>query len=96
MIRYLDPIPESAGDASGYDLAVQSATPRLALLANSFPGSVDFLGQVERVLAERMPRATFLRYDKASMGINASIRVPDEKLDEIVAEADALVTAYGH
>ena len=64
----------------------------IALLANGFPDSVNFLDQVQAVLAEALPQATFQRYDKG----DASSQVSAAMTDDIVARCQALITAYGH
>ena len=79
--------------ATPYRLSADLAKPlNIGLLANGFPDSVNFLDRVEEVLGDRLPNATFSRFDKG----NASITVPDAMLNEMVTTCDVAVAAYGH
>ena len=64
----------------------------VGLLANGFPDSVAFLDHVEKSLAATLPSASFRRFDKG----NASAVISDAMLDDVVAECQAVVAAYGH
>lgn len=96
MITYLDPVPAVERSGTGYDLRLDAADPRILLLANGFPGSVEFLDELRAALVRRLPGATFATVDKPSLGGNASMRLTDEQVEELLRDADALVTAYGH
>ena len=74
----------------GVDLEARPST--IGLVANGFPDSEAFLDQVEKALAVALPDASFRRWNKG----NASIMISDAMLDEVVADCDAVVGAYGH
>lgn len=94
MIEFVDPRAEPGMPVEAYGLALESVDEPLAvgLLANGFPDSVAFLDHVEKALAERLPAASFHRYDKG----NASSVITDEMLDQVVDQCGAVVAAYGH
>ena len=94
MIEFVDPRAEPGMPVEAYTLALDSVEGpiEVGLLANGFPDSVAFLDHVEKALAERLPGATFLRYDKG----NASSVISDSMLDQVVDECTAVVAAYGH
>jgi hypothetical protein len=92
-IQYHDPKASPMTPVQPYTLHHSLAgTPTIGLLANGFPDSDTFLEQVETVLMEKMPGATFRHYNKR----NASIRVTEEMLGDIVNECDVVLAAYGH
>jgi hypothetical protein len=94
MIEFVDPRAEPAMPVEAYTLSIDPhAGPiSIGLLANGFPDSVPFLDRVETALQQALPQADFRRYDKG----DPSSVVPDEMLDAIVRECDAVVSAYGH
>jgi hypothetical protein len=93
-VTFVDPRAEPSQPIEPYELGIDVTTGPVAigLLANGFPDSVNFLDQVQAVLAEALPRATFHRYDKG----DASSQVSPEMTDDVVAHCQALITAYGH
>jgi hypothetical protein len=94
-VDYLDPRAEPGVPESPYELRCDLANERpitVGLLANGFPDSVNFLGHVERALAERLPNAAFKHWNKG----NASVVASDSMLDGIASECHAVVAAYGH
>ena len=64
----------------------------IGLVANGFPDSENFLDQIEKAMAVAAPDASFRRWNKH----NASSQISDAMLDEVVADCDAVVGAYGH
>ena len=92
-VQFHDPRGEPMTPAEPYSLKVRlEGAVTIGLLANGFPDSVNFLDQVEKALSDRLPEATFNRYDKG----DASKLVSAEMLDDIVANCQAVVAAYGH
>lgn len=92
-IHYHDPRASAGRRADPYVRRLANAsTPTLGLLANGFPDAAAFLGAVETALRELLPQATFTRYAKPA----ASAPAAPELIQRIVAECDAVVTAYGH
>ncbi|GIT68450.1 MAG: hypothetical protein Ct9H300mP26_1370 [Acidimicrobiales bacterium] len=51
-----------------------------------------FLDHVEKTLAQAVPSASFVRYDKG----DASSVVGGKMLEDIQTECQAVVAAYGH
>ena len=94
MIEFVDPRAEPGAPVEPYTLGLSDTDGPLTvgLLANGFPDSVAFLDHVEQSLAATLPAASFRRFDKG----NASAVISDEMLDDVVAECQAVVAAYGH
>lgn len=69
-----------------------TGTPTIGLLANNFPDSEAFLDAVQRAMSSALPAARFARYLKPSASVPATAQL----VEQIAAECDALVTAYGH
>jgi len=93
-IQFIDPRAEPGQPIEPYELTLDAdARPvSIGLLANGFPDSVNFLECVETSLAALLPDATFVHYNKR----NVAIVVPDAISDEVVADCDAVIAAYGH
>lgn len=94
-VTYLDPRGVVADHGEEYALTVDlnAGAPVIALLANGFPDSREFLDAVEAALAEALPAAEVRRYAKP----NASAVAGEALVKEIVADGcTAAVTAYGH
>lgn len=92
-IEFLDPRAEPLAAPEPYELARQlEPGTTIALLANGFPDSVPFLRHVEAALGEAYEGLTFTHFDKG----DASVVVSDEMLDEIEADCQAVIAAYGH
>ncbi len=92
-ITYLDPSSEATFADEPYALATdtRAAGLRVGLLANSFPGAVPFMAQLETALREKLPGATFIHFQKPGV-----TRVRDELADEIGEQCDVSVAAWGH
>lgn len=92
-VTFHDPRGEAKTAPEPYSLCTQLDKPiTIGLVANGFPDSVRFLDHVEKALAERLPTASFNRYDKG----DASSVVSKSMLDDISAECGAVIAAYGH
>ena len=92
-IDYHDPRASLPVAPEPYRLAADfSHSLTLGLLANGFPGSVEFLDAVEAALAAQLPGAHFKRYNKG----NPSIPANDALLAEISRDCQAVASAYGH
>ena len=97
MIKFHDPRGEVATQAEPYRLAydmtdADGAGTTVALLANGFPDSVNFLDAVGAALKARLPRLGVKAWNKG----NASIPAPQDMLDEIKASCQVAIAAYGH
>jgi len=91
--EFHDPRAEPQAVVEPYELDVDLERPMtIGLVANGFPDSVRFLDHVEKSLAQVVPAASFVRYDKG----DASSVVSGSMLEEIQAECQAVVAAYGH
>ncbi len=97
MITFHDPRGEVATPADPYtlahDLTADAGTgTALALLANGFPDSENFLAELGHALKVRLPGLTIRAWNKG----NASIPAPADMLDEIKASCQVAIAAYGH
>ena len=95
MIEFHDPEAETAVEILPYELKLKvegSNRTRLALLANGFPDSAEFLAQLAEVLSERHPGVEIEQFNKG----NASAAAPALMMDEIESSCQGLITAYGH
>ena len=78
-VTFVDPWAEPSLPIEPYELGIDVAAGPVAigLLANGFPDSVEFLDQVQAVLAEALPQATFHHYDKgdaSTQGVRGDAR----------------------
>jgi hypothetical protein len=93
VVEFLDPRGEPETIPEQYDLSLNiETTHTIGLVANGFPGSVRFLDHIEKALAQEIPSASFVRYDKG----DASAVLSPSMLENIQAECQAIVAAYGH
>ena len=95
MIEFHNPQGERAVPADPYTLGIDlAANPPsvVGLLANGFPDSENFLRHVGRELERLIDGIEVRVWNKG----NASIAAPDSMLDEIQAQCDAVIAAYGH
>jgi hypothetical protein len=96
FVQFLDPRATPTTPVEPYDVEPLPAGRPVAvgLLANGFPDSVAFLDAVEIALADVLAGEAVVlrRYAKP----NASAPLSPVLAGTIVAECDALVTAYGH
>lgn len=97
MIKFVDPRGSIATEAEPYELSMdlradQGAGTTVALLANGFPDSENFIKRVGEVLKQRVPEIQTLFWNKG----NAGVEVGDEMLSEILAKCQVAIAAYGH
>ncbi|MAD93283.1 MAG: hypothetical protein CMP85_05640 [Gammaproteobacteria bacterium] len=95
MIEFHNPQGERAVPADPYTLGIDlAANPPsvIGLLANGFPDSENFLRHVGTELERLIDGIEVRVWNKG----NASIAAPDSMLDEIQAQCDAVIAAYGH
>ena len=95
MIEFHNPQGERAVPADPYTLGIDlAANPPsvVGLLANGFPDSENFLRHVGTELERLIDGIEVRVWNKG----NASIAAPDSTLDEIQAQCDAVIAAYGH
>ena len=95
MIEFHNPQGERAVPADPYTLGIDlAANPPsvVGLLANDFPDSENFLRHVGTELERLIDGIEVRVWNKG----NASIAAPDSMLDEIQAQCDAVIAAYGH
>ena len=95
MIEFHNPQGERAVPADPYTIGIDlAANPPsvVGLLANGFPDSENFLRHVGTELERLIDGIEVRVWNKG----NASIAAPDSMLDEIQAQCDAVIAAYGH
>ena len=97
MITFHDPRGEVGTPIDAYTLAHDVTVDggngtSVALLANGFPDSENFLDALGTVLKERFPRLEVRAWNKG----NASIPAPTKMLEEIKANCQVAIAAYGH
>ena len=95
MIEFHNPQGERAVPADPYTLGIDlAANPPsvVGLLANGFPDSENFLRHVGTELERLIDGIEVRVWNKG----NASIAAPDSMLDEIQAQCDVVIAAYGH
>lgn len=92
-IEFHDPRATPSIAATPYTLnSTLEGDISIGLLANGFPDSEAFLDEVEISLAKTLPAASIRRYNK----YGASVPANDELMDQIKAECDVFLSAYGH
>ncbi len=95
MIRFHDPRAQIGVEIESYGLSYDvraSADTTVALLANGFPDSENFLIQIAAVMQKLVPGLKVKHWNKG----NASIPANDEILSSIEASCQTAVAAYGH
>ena len=97
MITFHDPRGEVATPMDPYTLAHDltandGAGTSVALLANGFPDSENFLTALGAALKARLPAIEVHAWNKG----NASIPAPAKMLEEIKATCQVAIAAYGH
>ena len=92
-MEFLDPRGAPVAPIEPYrGRAPLAAGETVALFANGFPGSVEFLEHVGAALAQAAPGIQVKLWNKG----NASALASEQHLGEIQAECTAVVAAYGH
>ena len=95
MIKFHDPRARIGVEIESYRLSYDVRTgdgATVALLANGFPDSENFLVQIGKVMQALVPGLKVKHWNKG----NASIPANDEILDDIEATCQVAVAAYGH
>ena len=97
MITFHDPRGEVATPMEAYELAHDLSAQEgegttVALLANGFPDSENFLDALSAVLRERFPKLAVRSFNKG----NASIPAPQDMLNDIRSSCQVAIAAYGH
>ena len=88
-----DPRGERSGPTHPYTgRADVGAGQQVALFANGFPGSVEFLGHIGSAVERLVPGMTVKLWNKG----NASALASPEDLAEISDTCSAVIAAYGH
>ena len=97
MLKFVDPRGNDATVIEPYTLSKdlksgESSATTVALLANGFPDSENFLRAVSAALKKRLPDVKTKVWNKGNAGIEAD----DEIVAEIVADCQVAIAAYGH
>ena len=95
MIEFHSPAGQLGTLTDPYTLGIDltAGSPQVVgLLANGFPDSENFLRHIGTELKSLLNGIEVRVWNKG----NASIAAPDTMLDEIQAQCDAVIAAYGH
>ena len=97
MLKFVDPRGSVATEIEPYHLSLNLRTQigselQVALLANGFPDSVLFMKKIGKALHEKFPNIRTRIWDKGNAGVPAS----EEMLNEIEADCQVVIAAYGH
>ena len=95
MIEYHNPEASVGVEQTPYLLSASitgSSAIKVGFLANGFPDSESFLGELASAMREIEPGIEVFSYNKG----NASIPANDEMLAEINQQCSAAIAAYGH
>lgn len=97
MIQIVDPRGRVATEMEPYELSKdiqdkEGAGVTIALLANGFPDSEVFIRKVGDAIKKRLPAIRTLVWNKG----NAGSEVSETMLEEILADCQVAIAAYGH
>ncbi len=95
MIEFHSPAGQRGTPADPYTLGIDLTVEQpqvVGLLANGFPDSENFLRHLGTELESLLDGIEVRIWNKG----NASIAASDTMLDEIQAQCDAVIAAYGH
>jgi len=96
-IEYLDPQAQPGAEPKPYRARLQRGKQPLVigLLSNLFADASAFLNDLREPLAALLPGAEFRFYDKGTVQ-RMSFPVAEDVREDIMAQCDAVVCAYGH
>ena len=97
MIKFLDPRGTVSRQLEPYHNLLdvrqnEGSGVTIGLLANGFPDSELFVRKVGSAIQKRLPKIKAKIWNKGNPGIP----VPEDMLQEIVADCHVVVAAYGH
>ena len=97
MIKFVDPRGSVATEIEPYELSKDIRANKglgisVALLANGFPDSEVFIRKIGEAIQRRLPDIRTLVWNKG----NAGVEVSDDMLQEILADCQVAIAAYGH
>ena len=97
MIQFHNPEAETAVEDELYTLSHdisenEGENITVALLANGFPDSENFVKKVGEALVRKLPKLSTKFWNKGNAGVPAS----KELLEEIKATCQVAIAAYGH
>ena len=97
MIKFVDPRGSTTTAIEPYalskDIQVNGGLGiTVGLLANGFPDSEVFIRKVGDAMQKRLPNIRTLVWNKG----NAGVEVGGEMLQEILADCQVAIAAYGH
>ena len=92
-MQFVDPRGERSGPRLPYgNASALSGGDQVALFANGFPGSVDFLTHIGEAVERHVPGLKVKLWNKG----NASALASPADLAEISDTCSAVIAAYGH
>ena len=96
-LEYLDPWAPPGKAPVPYNARMSTGKKPLVigLLSNLFADASAFLNDLREPLSALLPGAEFRFYDKVTVQ-RMSFPVSEEIRDQIIAECDAVICAYGH
>lgn len=97
MLKFIDPRGNNATAIEPYTLSKdltseESSDVTVALLANGFPDSENFVRAVGHALQKRIPSVQTMVWNKGNAGVEAN----DEIVAEMLAQCQVAIAAYGH
>ena len=97
MIKFVDPRGVSNTAVEPYTLsrnlrAEGDSDITVGLLANGFPDSETFIRKIGDAIQKRLPNVRTMVWNKGNAGVEAS----DALADEIIADCQVVIAAYGH
>ena len=96
MVKFVDPRGSIATESEPYELSKDirqdAAHTTVALLANGFPDSENFIRKIGDALKLRVPGVKTQLWNKG----NAGVEVGEDMLEEILNSCQVAIAAYGH
>ena len=96
MVKFVDPRGGVATELEPYELSrnirEDGAGTTVALLANGFPDSENFIQKIGDALKARIPDLETIVWNKG----NAGVEVGEEMFQEILSKCQVAIAAYGH
>lgn len=97
MVKFVDPRGVSNATVEPYTLsrdlrADDGLNTTVGLLANGFPDSEVFIRKIGDAIQKRLPDVRTMVWNKG----NAGVEVSDAMAEEIVADCQVVIAAYGH
>jgi hypothetical protein len=98
MVTYLTPVAGPAMSVTPYELGLRTKEFNgvIGYLANSQPGSRDFLASLASEVTPLIPNARCHFEDKGETSARSGLPLNNQALEEISRSCQAAILAYGH